>query len=101
MQQPLKNHLIITDQERISAFNLRLLDIDSEQLGIPDSQFDATVKMPSTEFQRICRDLSAIGDTVTVSVTKDGVKFAASGDIGTAEITCRQNSSVEKVFCSP
>lgn len=86
-----------TDQERISAFNLRLLDIDSEQLGIPDSQFDATVKMPSSEFQRICRDLSAIGDTVTVSVTKDGVKFSASGDIGTAEITCRQSSSVEKV----
>lgn len=84
------------NQERVSEFALRLLDIDSEQLGIPDQEYDATVKMPASEFQRICRDLSSIGDTVQLSVTKDGIKFGASGDIGTAEITCRQNTSVEK-----
>ena len=31
--------------------------------------------MPSAEFARIVRDLSSIGDTVVISVTKDGVKF--------------------------
>jgi proliferating cell nuclear antigen len=31
------------------------MDIDSEQLGIPDTEYAATVKMPSAEFQRICR----------------------------------------------
>jgi hypothetical protein len=46
--------------------------------------------------QRICRDLSSIGDTVTISVTKDGVKFSTSGDIGAANVTCRQNVSVDK-----
>merc|ERR1712129_272447 len=33
-------------------------------------------------FQRICRDLAAIGDTVTISATKNGVQFAVDGDIG-------------------
>ena len=51
-------------QERISDFELKLMDIDSEQLGIPDTDYAATVKMPSAEFQRICKDLSSIGDTV-------------------------------------
>ena len=72
------------------------MDIDSEHLGIPDTEYAATVKMPSAEFQRICRDLSSIGDTVTISVSKDGVKFSTVGDIGQANITCRQNNSVDK-----
>ncbi len=71
------------------------MDIDSEHLGIPDTEYAATVKMPSSEFKRICADLSSIGDTVTISVSKDGVKFATTGDIGQANITCRQNTSVD------
>ncbi|KAH0445270.1 hypothetical protein IEQ34_025523 [Dendrobium chrysotoxum] len=88
------------NQERISDFELKLMDIDSEQLGIPDTDYAATVKMPSTEFSRIVkaqlsinnfcdRDLSGIGDTVAISVTKDGIKFSTNGDIGSANITVR------------
>ncbi len=43
------------NQERISDFELKLMDIDSEQLGIPDTEYTATVRMPSGEFQRICK----------------------------------------------
>eukprot|EP00887_Chlorella_sp_A99_P002518 scaffold6.g2518.t1 len=83
-------------QERLSEFDLKLMDIDSEHLGIPDNEYDATVKLPSSEFQRIVKDLGSIGDTVEVAVTKDAVKFATSGDIGSAHILCRQNRSVDK-----
>ena len=47
------------NQERISDFELKLMDIDSEQLGIPDTEYTATVRMPSSEFQRICKCASA------------------------------------------
>jgi len=70
------------DQKRYSNFELKLNDIDAEQLGIPDTDYGTTVKMPAAEFQRICRDLAAIGDTVTISATKQGVQFAVDGDIG-------------------
>ena len=52
--------------------------------------------MPSGEFSRIMKDLASIGDTVVISVTKDGVKFSTSGDIGSANITVRQHTAVEK-----
>jgi len=42
--------------------------------------------MPSAEFQRICRDLSQIGESVVICCTKEGVKFSASGDLGTGII---------------
>ena len=52
--------------------------------------------MPSAEFARIVRDLSSIGDTVVISVTKDGVKFSTSGDMGSANVTLKQNASADK-----
>merc|ERR1711972_847168 len=77
------------DQKRYSNFELKLNDIDAEQLGIPETEYGTTVKMPSSEFQRICRDLSAIGDTVTISATKQGVKFSVNGDIGSGDMTIK------------
>lgn len=53
----------MTDQERISDFEMKLMDIDSEHLGIPETEYQAIVRMPSSEFARICKDLSSIGDT--------------------------------------
>lgn len=91
---------IYADQERLSEFDLKLMDIDSEQLGIPDSDYAATVKMPASEFQRICKDLSTIGDTVEIGVTKDAVKFSTKGDIGSANVLCRQNKSADSEECT-
>ena len=34
---------------------------------------------------------------VIISVTKEGVKFSTGGDIGNANIVCRQNTAVDKV----
>ncbi|KAL5973540.1 hypothetical protein ACLOJK_030191 [Asimina triloba] len=83
-------------QDKIADFEMKLMDIDSEHLGIPDAEYHAIVRMPSAEFARICKDLGSIGDTVVISVAKEGVKFSARGDIGTANIVCRQNTSVDK-----
>merc|ERR1711935_358070 len=52
--------------DRISDFELKLMDIDSEHLGIPDTDYKSTVKMPAAEFQRICKDMAILGDTVTI-----------------------------------
>jgi len=81
------------DSNRISNFKLKLMEIDQEQLGIPDTEYKAVIRMPSSEFQRICRDLSAIGDTVTISATKEGAKFSVAGDIGGGDMTLRQSDN--------
>jgi len=80
---------------RLSHFNLKLMDIDSEHLGIPDTEYQCVVRMPSAEFKRICTEIAVIGDTVKISATKDGVKFAVAGDMGTGSITCKQTASVD------
>jgi len=83
------------NQDRLAEFDLKLMDIDSEQLGIPDSEYEVTIEMPSSEFKRICQDLSTIGDTVNISAQKDHVKFSASGDIGTANVMIRPHTAAD------
>uniref|UniRef100_A0A6U0TM54 DNA sliding clamp PCNA n=1 Tax=Polytomella parva TaxID=51329 RepID=A0A6U0TM54_9CHLO len=82
--------------DRSSNFDLKLMDIDAEHLGIPDQEYAAEITMSASEYQRICRDLATIGDTVQITATKNGVKFSTSGDVGTASITLKQNTSSEK-----
>jgi hypothetical protein len=53
----------LPEEDRVSDFELKLMDIDSEHLGIPDTDYCATVTMPAGEYARICKDLSSIGDT--------------------------------------
>jgi len=82
-------------QDRISDFELKLMDIDSEHLGIPDTDYKCSVKMPASDFQRICKDLSILGDTVTIAVGKEGVKFSVQGELGSGNMTMRSQTSVD------
>merc|ERR1719323_723309 len=77
------------EEDRVSHFSLKLMEIDSEHLGIPDTEYKTTVRMPSSEFQRICRDLAVLGDTLTIGVNKNDVQFSVAGEIGKGEMTLR------------
>jgi DNA polymerase III sliding clamp (beta) subunit (PCNA family) len=51
------------ETDRLSEYDIKLMDIDQEHLAIPDTDYAATVEMPSAEFQRICRDLNALSES--------------------------------------
>ncbi len=52
-----------TDTDRLAEYDIKLMDIDQEHLGIPDTEYAATIEMPAAEFQRICRDLIAMSES--------------------------------------
>jgi len=83
-------------QDRTSEFNVKLMTIDSEHLALTDDGYDSCITMPSGEFQRICRDLSQLGDSVTIAVVKNSVTFKASGDLGEGNITLLESTGSEK-----
>lgn len=81
--------------DKTSEYEMKLMDIDAEHLGIPDSTYDVVVKMPAGEFQRICRDLSSIGESVVIGATKEGIEFRATGELGSGKTTLQQASDPE------
>lgn len=58
---------VVAAEDKYAEVNMELMDIDSEHLGIPDNDYDAVVKMSSSQFAQIVKDLGSIGDTGEVS----------------------------------
>lgn len=76
---------------KYSKFNMKLMELDAEELGIPDEEFPCSVSMPAQEFQHICSRLATLGDSLRIAATKEGVEFAVVGDLGEGATTCNQS----------
>ncbi|KAJ2439950.1 hypothetical protein IWW46_004209, partial [Coemansia sp. RSA 2440] len=85
-----------TGKDRVSEFNLKLMDIDIDSVDVPDMDYQATVTMSAQEFARIVRDLMSIGDAVTIDATKQGVRFSANGDDGNGSILLRHKKLIDE-----
>ena len=62
-QPDVLNLVFENSSDRISEYDLKLMDTDQEHLGIPETEYAATITMPSAEFKRITSDLLALSDS--------------------------------------
>ncbi|KAG7444254.1 proliferating cell nuclear antigen [Guyanagaster necrorhizus] len=83
--------------DRIAEYDMKLMDIDSDTLGIPETDYDARVTMASVEFGRIVRDLSLLGESVRIEVSKEGVRFASDGEAANGSVLLKPTEGVGKV----
>jgi len=69
-----------SDKNSITNFSLKLLDIDEEYLEVPDVDIDCIVTMHSNEFQKLCRDMTNIKDSITITSRANTISFSCEGD---------------------
>merc|ERR1712001_2621 len=79
--------------DRISDFDLKLMQIESEHMEIPEQHYRVTAKMPSAEFQKICRDLKEFGETMQIKANKEGITFSVQGDVGSGNVLLKPRES--------
>jgi len=75
-----------SEEDRIADFDLKLMQIESEHMEIPEQQYKVVAKMPSSEFQKICKDLKEFGETMQVKASKEGITFSVQGDLGAGNV---------------
>eukprot|EP00917_Polyrhabdina_sp_WS-2016_P012191 GHVP01026845.1.p1 GENE.GHVP01026845.1~~GHVP01026845.1.p1 ORF type:complete len:142 (+),score=22.86 GHVP01026845.1:251-676(+) len=68
------------------------MTIEQDHLGIPECEYEATVLMPSKNFQKIIGDLGNFADSVSIEVSSKAVKFAAKGDMGSGGVVMKPKS---------
>ena len=78
--------------DRMSEFNLNLLSLETEHMGIPDQEYAAIIHIPSSELNRICKELSQLSDTINIDINKERVIFSVNGDIGKGAISLSQKN---------
>ena len=42
-------------QDKVADYEMKLMNLDQEHLGIPETDYATVIKMPSAEFQRVVR----------------------------------------------
>merc|ERR1719380_459996 len=75
-----------SEDDRVADFDLKLMEIESEHMEIPEQQYKVIAKLPSSEFQKICRDLKEFGETMQVQASKEGIIFSVHGDVGSGNV---------------
>ena len=68
------------DSDRIAEYDTKFMCIDPDTLGLPETEYEPHVTMPSSEFTHIIRDLSQLDENVCIKVSKERVWFVSEGE---------------------
>lgn len=83
------------NKERVSDYDMKLLALDIDRLELPEIDPTAVVNLSSTEFQKITRDLGAIGESITFDITKESIRFTVEGEVGTGNVILKPTNAVD------
>jgi proliferating cell nuclear antigen len=70
-----------------TKFQLKLLDINEDQIEVPVIKMAVITTMQSVDFQRICRDMNNLATEVIITRCKDNFIIKCEGDFANQETT--------------
>lgn len=73
------------EKQMVTYFHLNLIELDVQPISIPPVQFISTITMPSTDFQKIIRDMSTLGEKVEIQSASQQLIFRCKGDYADQE----------------
>ena len=77
-------------------FEIPLLDIDTEQLGIPDAEYSSDIIINSDEFKHILSQLVNFGDKVQFKLGyDDNIYMRTEGILGKMQVRIKEENIVE------
>ena len=74
------------DIKQCKTQKLRLIEPEMEELQYPNVKFSSIINLPSSDFQKIIRDLSCISDKLEIKSVGNELIFKCSGQFASAEI---------------
>ena len=74
------------DIKQCKIQKLKLIEPEQEELQVPDVPFSSIINLPSTDFQKIIRDLSNISERLEIKSVGSELIFKCEGPFATAEI---------------
>ena len=84
-----KEHMdieIMSEAKKTSTkFQLKLLDINESRIEVPDVTMTSNTILPSADFQRLCRDMSNIGQDIEIVRRGNQFVLRCEGDFASQE----------------
>ena len=74
------------DIKQFYTQKLRLIDPDTEELVMPDVEYSTVINMPTTDFQKIIRDMNGISDRIEIKSVGNDLIFSCDGNFASSRI---------------
>lgn len=91
----LKIRLENAEENRVSEYKFNLLDVPYEEIKIPSVDFNSTISMNSTKFQKIIKDFNSLGTDIVVKITiiNEQISFECKSDYSNNVVTIGNNKN--------
>jgi proliferating cell nuclear antigen len=87
-------HINNSVKKSCTKFQLKLLDINEDEIDLPEIEMSVTTTMQSADLQRICRDMNQIATNVNIQRHDNKFIIKCAGDFANQEtsIECADNT---------
>lgn len=91
------------DHSKFTEFHLNLFSVETEHLASPEIEWVSEIRLHSSEFTKICKELEHISESVRISVKsrasalhhRNSVVFSVDGELGSGDIEVAVNDYAE------
>ena len=87
--------LKIAGSKKKLDFNLKLMEIEQERLETMEFPYDRIVTLDSSEFEKLIKNATSIGDSCDISITENSLDFKITGDTGSGTLST-EDVTIEK-----
>ena len=82
------------DIKQCKTQKLRLIEPEPEELEVPDVKFSSVINLPSSDFQKMIRDLSNISERLEIKSIGNELIFSCNGPFATCKIRRSESDGV-------
>jgi len=75
-----------------NTWMMKLFDTNVENIELPNISFTSIIHMPSTDFQKICRDFNALAEKLEITSSSSDLIFRCMGDFVDGETVIMSNN---------
>ena len=84
-QSVLGIHIENSEKNSITKYKLNLMDLHQDNIQIPPPTFSSVITMPSSDFQKICRDMHNLSEELEIKSLGNQLVFSCNGDFASQE----------------
>ena len=83
-----------SDKNSVTNYKINLMDLSHEEVSIPPQSFDNVITMPSSDFQKVCRDMSILTDELEIKNISNKLIFSCIGEFAAQETVFSENGGL-------
>lgn len=93
--EPHQMEIELSNSERRTktVTSIKLLDLDAEDIIIPQVEFDRVVSMPSSELSKHVREMVTVSPFISIRATRTTLELVSEGEMAKSHITIEPTAS--------